>query len=126
MSSIRKTNKPMPRQEGGRPAGAPRNIPPSSTSSTKKASTDPLENIANYRSTGWRKDLSHILRAFYQYKHPSHMEAEWDKLKTKFLNHLGQRQEQWKTIKEETPLKYMPYMEHQFLVLTGVKLTGLS
>ena len=54
------------------------------------------------------------------------MEAEWDKLKTKFLNHLGQRQEEWKNIKEETPLECMPYMEHQFLVLTGVNLKGLS
>ena len=116
----------MPRQEGGCPAGAPRNIPPSSTTGAKMASTDPLENIANYRSAGWRKDLSRILRAFYWYNYPSRMEAEWDKLKTKFLNHLGQRQEEWKTIKEEMPLKYMPYMERQFLVLTGVKLKGLS
>ena len=117
----------MPCQEGGRPAGAPRSTPPSSTSGAKKASpTDPLENIANYRSTGWRKDLSHILRGFYLYNYPSHTEAEWDKLKTKFLNHLGQCQEEWKTIKEETPLEYMPYMERQFLALTGVKLKGLS
>ena len=125
-SSIRKTNKPMPRQEGGCPAGAPHNIPPSSTTGAKRASTDPLENIANYRSAGWRKDLSHILRAFYRYNYPSRMEAEWDKLKTKFLNHLGQCQEGWKTIKEEMPLEYMPYMERQFLALTGVKLKGLS
>ena len=54
------------------------------------------------------------------------MEAEWDKLKTKFLNHLGWCQEEWKTIKEEAPLEYMPYMEHPFLALTGVKLKGLS
>ena len=54
------------------------------------------------------------------------MEAEWDKLKTKFLNHLGQHQEEWKTIKEEMSLEYMPYMEHQFLALTGVKLKGLN
>ena len=116
----------MLHQEGGCPAVAPRNPPPSSTSSTKGASTDPLESIAIYRSQGWRKDLSHILRAFYLYNYPSRMEAEWEKLKTKFLNHLGQHQDEWKTIKEETPLKYMPYMEHQFLALTGVRLKGLS
>ena len=116
----------MPRQEGGRPAGVPRNIPPSSTSGTKRASTDPLENIANYRSAGWRKDLSHVLRSFYQYNYPSHTEEDWNKLRAKFLNHLGQCQEEWKTIKEEEPLQYMSYMEHQFLALTGVKLKGLS
>ena len=54
------------------------------------------------------------------------MEADWEKLRTKFLNHLGQCQDEWKTIKEETPLEYMPYMECQFLVLTGVRLKGLS
>ena len=117
VSSIRKTNKLTPRQEGGRPL--------SSTSGAKKASPDPLKNVANYKSTGWRKDLSHVLRAFYQYNYPSHME-EWDKLKNKFLNHLGQCQEEWKTIKEEEPLQCMPYMEHQFLALTGVELKGLS
>ena len=103
-SSVRKTNKPTPHQEGGCPAGVPRNIPPSSTSGAKRASTDPLENITNYRSAGWRKDLSHILRSFYQYNYPFHMEEDWNKLKTKFLNHLGQHQEEWKTIKEEEPL----------------------
>ena len=125
-SSIRTTNKLMPHQGGGHPAGVPHNIPPSSTTGAKRASTDPLENITNYRSVGWRKDLSHVLRGFYLYNYPSHMEAEWDKLKTKFLNHLGQRKEEWKTIKDEIPLKYMPYMEHQFLALTSVKLKRLS
>ena len=126
-SSIRKTNELMPHQEGRRPVGAPRNIPPSSTSGTKKASPgDPLRNIANYRSAGWRKDLSHILKSFYQYNYPSHNEEEWNKLKTKFFDYLEQHQEEWKTIKEEKPLQYMPYMEHQFQALTSVKLKGLS
>ena len=115
----------MPHQEGGCPAGVPHNPPPSSTSSSKGASTDPLESITNYRSQGWRKDLSHILTAFYLYNYPSHTEVDWEKLRTKFLNHLGQCQDEWKTIKE-MPLEYMPYMEHQFLVLTGVRLKGLS
>ena len=117
----------MPHQEGGCPAGAPRNTPPSSTSGAKKASPgDPLRNLANYRSAGWRKDLSHILRGFYLYNYPSRKEEDWDKLKTKFLDYLRQRQEEWKTIKEEEPLQYMPYMECQFQVLTGVRLEGLS
>ena len=125
----------MPRQEGGCPAGAPRNIPPSSTSgkpspqpgSIKKASPkDPLKNIANYRSAGWRKDLGHILRSFYHYNYPSHKEEEWKKLRTKFFEYLGQCQEEWRTIKEEKPLEYMPYMEHHFHTLTGIRLKGLS
>ena len=118
----------MPHQEGGHPAGVPHNVPPSSISSgAKKASPgDPLRNISNYKSAGWRKDLNHILRSFYQYNYPSHKEKDWDKLKTKFFDYLGQCQEEWKTIKEEEPLQYMPYMERQFQALTGVRLKGLS
>ena len=55
-SSIRKTNKPTPPQEGGCPAGVPHNIPPSSTSGIKRAfPKDPLKNLANYMSAGWKE-----------------------------------------------------------------------
>ena len=117
----------MPCQEGGCPVGGPHNIPPSSTSGTKKSSPgDPLRNLPNYRSAGWRKDLSHTLRGFYRYNYPSCKEEEWDKLKTRFFDYLGQHQEEWKTIKEEEPPQYMPYMEHQFQALTGIRLKRLS
>ena len=105
----------------------PHNVPPSSTTGAKKASPgDPLKNISNYRNTGWRKDLSHILGSFYKYNYPTHTEEEWDKLKVTFLNYLGHHQEEWKTLKEEKPLEYMPYMEHHFKALTGIRLKGLS
>ena len=125
----------MPQQEGGHPTGVPHNIPPSSTSGkplpqpggVKKASPrDPLKNLANYRRAGWRKDLGHILRSFYHYNYPSHKEEEWKKLRTKFFEYLVQHQEEWRTIKEEKLLEYMPYMEHHFHTLTGVRLKGLS
>ena len=117
----------MTHQESGHPAGAPRSAPPSSASGAKKASPgDPLRNLTYYRSTGWRKDLNHILRGFYLYNYPFHKEEDWDKLKAKFFDYLGQRQEEWKTIREEEPLQYMPYMERQFQALTGVRLKGLS
>ena len=48
------------------------------------------------------------------------------KLKTKFFEYLGQHQEEWKAIKEEKPLQYMPYMESHFQALTGIKLKGPS
>ena len=90
-SSVRTTNKPMPHQEGGCPAGAPRNTPPSSTSGAKKASPGGhLKNLTNYRSAGWRKDLNHILKGFYLYNYPSCKKEDWDKLKTKFFDYLGQ------------------------------------
>ena len=128
-SSIRKTSNPKPRQEGGCPTGAPCNIPQSSTSGkpspqpggvTKASPRNPLKNIANYRSAGWRKDLAHILRSFYHYNNPSH------KWKTKFFEYLGQCQEEWRAIKEDKPLQYMPYMESHLQALTSIRLKGLS
>ena len=85
-----------------------------------------LKNLTHYRSAGWKKDLGHILGSFYHYNYPAHKEAEWKKLKTKFFEYLGQHQEEWRAIKEEKPLQYMPYMESHFQALTSVRLKGLS
>ena len=134
-SSIRPTSNRMPRQEGGCPSRVPHNIPPSSTPGKlspqpggimKASPKNPLKNVANYRSAGWRKDLGHILRSFFHYNYPSCKEEEWKKLKTRFFKYLGQHQEEWRTIKEEKPLQYMPYMESQFQTFIGVRLKGLS
>ena len=120
----------MPRQKGGCPTGVPRNIPSSSTPGntlpqlggiTRASPRNPLKNLAHYRSAGWKKDLGHILRPFYCYNYPSHKE-----LRTKFFEYLGQHQEEWRAIKEEKPLQYMPYMESCFQALTGIRLKGLS
>ena len=94
----------MPHQKGGCPAGVSCNPPQSSTKGSKGASANPLESLSNFRSSGWKKDLSHILRGFYLYNYPSKMEVDWEKLRVKFLKHLGQHQDKWKTIKEEAPL----------------------
>ena len=105
----------MPRQEGGCPTGMPRNIPSSSTpgntspqlgSITRASPRNPLKNLTPYRSAGWKKDLGHILGSFYHYNYPSHKEAQWKKLKTKFFEYLGQHQEEWRAIKkrEATPV----------------------
>ena len=76
------------------PTRAPCNIPSSSTpgntspqlgSITRASPRNPLKNLTHYRSAGWKKDLGHILRSFYHYNYPSHKEAEWKKLKTKFF-----------------------------------------
>ena len=92
----------------------------------KASPRDPLKNLTNYRSAGWRKDLGHILRSLYCYNYPSHKEEEWKKLRTKFFEYLRQCQEEWRTIKEEKLLDYMPYMEHHFHTLTSIRLQGLS
>ena len=134
-SSVRETGNQMPRQEGGCPTGVPHNIPPSTTPGNpspqpggimRDSPKNPLKNLTHYRSAGWRKDLDHILGSFYHYNFPSHKEGEWKKLKTRFFEYLGQHQEEWRTIKEEKPLQYMPYMESRFHTLTSVRLKGWS
>ena len=128
------TSKQMPCQEGGCPSGVPHNVPPASTPGSTpcqhgggmRAPKDPLENVTNYRSQGWRKDLKHVFKAYYKYNVTSFKEAEWNKLRDKVLEHLLQHQDEWRSIKENDPLQYMPYMERQFHATTSIQLKGLS
>ena len=133
-SFIRMTRKQMPHQEGGHPSGVPHNVPPASTPGSTphqhgggtRASKDPLENVTNYRSQGWRKDLEHVFRAYYKYNFAAFKEVEWNKLRDKVLEHLLQCLDEWRSIKENDPLQYMPYIERQFHATTSIQLKGFS
>ena len=125
----------MPHQVGECPSGAPHNVPPASTPEStlpqcgggvRAPPKDPLKNVANYKSAGWRKDLEHVLKAYYKHNFASFKEVEWTKLEEKFFEHLIQHQDEWKSIKENHPLQYMPYMKKHFHATTGIKLKGLS
>ena len=124
----------MPHQVGECPSRAPHNVPPTSTpvctppqcgSGVRASPKDPFKNAANYRSAGWRKDLEHVLKIYYKYNVTSFKEAEWAKMKEKFFTHLLQSKEEWRDIKENHPMQYMPYMEDHFYVATGLRLNGL-
>ena len=41
------------------------------------------------------------------------------------FTHLLQHKEEWRDIKENCPMKYMPYMEDHFYAATGLRLNGL-
>ena len=133
-SFVRMTNKQMPPQESERPAGAPHNAPPASTlgstpcqcGSSMRAPKDPLKHVAHYRSQGWRKDLDLIFKEYYKYNFSSFKESEWSKLRDKVLDHLLPCQDEWRSIKENDPLQYMPYMEEQFYAATRIRLKGLA
>ena len=133
-SSVQTTSKLAPCQGVECPSAMPRNAPPASTpgstpcqsSSSTRAPRDPLESVAHYRSQGWRKDLNHIFKAYYKYNFSSFKESEWNKLRDKVLEHLLPRQDEWRSIKENDPLQYMPYMEEQFYAATGIRLKGLA
>ena len=108
------------------PASTPESTPPQHGSGVRASPRDPLKNAANYRSAGWRKDLEHVLKAYYKDNVTSFKEAEWAKMKEKFFTHLLQCKEEWRNIKENHPLQYMPYMEEHFYAATGLRLNGLS
>ena len=91
-----------------------------------RAPKDPLEHVAHYRSQGWRKDLELIFKAYYKYNFSSFKELEWSRLRDKVLDHLLPCQNEWRSIKENDPLQYMPYMEEQFFAATRVRLEGLA
>ena len=130
-SFVRMTSKQMPRQVGEHPSGAPHNVPPASTPAStppqcgggaRASPKDPAKNTSNYRSAGWRKDLEHALKVYYRHNVASIKEAEWAKMKEKFFTHLLQCKEEWRDIKENHPIQYMPYMEDHFYVATGLRL----
>ena len=133
-SSIGTTSKQMPHQVGECPSGAPCNVPPTSTPESTPpqrgggamaSPKDPLKNAANYKSTEWRKDLEHVLKIYYKHHVASFKEVEWAKMKEKFFTHLLQHKEEWRDIKENCPIQYMPYIEDHFYVATGLRLNGL-
>ena len=104
----------------------PESTPPQRGGGAWATPKDPLKNVTNYRSARWKKDLEHVLKAYYRYNFASSKEVEWTKLKDKFLEHLIQCQDEWKSLKENHPLQYMPYMEKHFHATTGIQLKGLS
>ena len=133
-SSIRTTGKQTLRQVSEPPSGAARDAPKDSTpgstshqhSSSTRAPEDPLRCVAQFWSQGWKKDLEHIFWVYYEYNFTSLEEAGWNKIRDKVFVHLLPCQEEWRRIKENDPLQYMPYMEEQFYAATRIRLEGLA
>ena len=133
-SSSRMTSKQTLGQVGEHPSDAAHKAPRDSTlggishqySSSMRAPKDPLRHVACFRSQGWRKDLDLIFKAYYKYNFSSFKESEWSKIRHKVLDHFLPLQEEWRGIKENDPLQYMPYMEEQFFAATRIWLKGLA
>ena len=133
-SSVRMTGKQTLHQVSERPSGTARNAPGDSTpgstlhqhSSSTRALKDPLRHVSQFWSQGWKKDLECIFRAYYEYNFTSLKEARWNKIRDKVFDHLLPHQEEWRRIKENDPLQYMPYMEEQFYAATRIRLEGLA
>ena len=103
-------------QASGRSGGTSRRAP----------DWNPLANLANHRSGGWKKDLDFYMGAYFRLNYRHESTSKWPALKAKFFNFLIDHHSEWKSIRNNDPLGYLPYMEAQFERVTGYKLVGLG
>ena len=111
-----RTSQPAPGRSGG-----------TSRSEQQRAPDwNPLAKLSNHRSGGWKKDLDFYMGAYFRLNYRQEPASKWPKLKVKFFKFLIDHHSEWKSIRNNDPLGYLPYMEKQFQRLTGYKLVGLG
>ena len=103
-------------QASGRSGGTSRRAP----------DWNPLANLANHRSGGWKKDLDFYMGAYFRLNYRQEPASKWPALKAKFFDFLIDHHSEWKSIRNNDPLGYLPYMEAQFERVMGYKLVGLG
>ena len=106
-----------PCQEGDLPSGsmpsapppppAPEKTQPQRGGLTRSALRDPMWLAANFHSSGWRKDLEHILQVYYRYSINYFTEAEWARVKGQFFDHFLQHKGEALALKEARPMDFM-------------------
>ena len=121
-------------QEGDLPSGSTPSVPPPAAPEgtqpqhggwPRSALHDPMQLVAKFCSSGWKKDLEHVLWVYYKYNAASFKEAEWVRLKEKFFEYFLPHKEEALGLKERCPMDYMAYIEDHFYKATGLHLNGL-
>ena len=64
--------------------------------------------------------------AYFRLNYRNEPTSKWPALKAKFFNFLIDHHSEWKSIRNNDPLGYLPYMEAQFERVMGYKLVGLG
>ena len=64
--------------------------------------------------------------AYFRLNYRQEPASKWPELKAKFFQFLVEHHSEWKSIRNNDPLEYLPYMEKQFERVTGYKLVGLG
>ena len=64
--------------------------------------------------------------AYFRLNYRQEPASKWPALKAKFFDFLIDHHSEWKSIRNNDPLGYLPYMEVQFEWVTGYKLVGLG
>ena len=111
-----RTSQPAPGRSGG-----------ASRSEQQRAPDwNPLAKLSTHRSEGWKKDLDFYMGAYFRLNYRQEPASKWPELKAKFFKFLIDHHSEWKSIRNNNPLGYLPYMEAQFERVTGYKLVGLG
>ena len=87
---------------------------------------NPLAKLSTHRSGGWKKDLDFYMGAYFRLNYRQEPASKWPELKAKFFKFLIDHHSEWKSIRNNDPLGYLPYVEAQFERVTGYKLVGLG
>ena len=111
-----RTSQPAPGRSGGASRSEQRWAP----------DWNPLERLSTHRSEGWKKDLDFYMGAYFRLNYRQEPASKWPELKAKFFKFLIDHHSEWKSIRNNDPLGYLPYMEAQFERVTGYKLVGLG
>ena len=107
------------------PAPAPERTQPQRGGQTRSTLHDPAWLAANFHSSGWRKDLEHILKVYYKYSVNHFTEPDWSRIKEQFFDHFLQHKKEALELKEIRPLDFMAYIQDLFYQATGIHLDGL-
>ena len=87
---------------------------------------NPLAKLSTHRSGGWKKDLDCYMGAYFRLNYRQEPASKWPELKARFFQFLVEHHSEWKSIRNNDPLGYLPCMEIQFERVTGYKLVGLG
>ena len=87
---------------------------------------DPAVMASKYRSSGWRRDLEHVLKIYYKHTvQAPFRESEWARVRELFFDRFVPKKAEALVIKEVSPLDYMPFIAKEFHRATGLHLLDL-
>ena len=79
-----------------------------------------MDYLMEFMSSGWRRDLIHIVGCFYASQIAPLNSQEWNNDRDEFMWVMDDcKDSEWLDIKELTPLQYMPYVTRCFQETTG-------
>ena len=94
---------------------------------TRTSRYDPAVLAGNYHSSGWRKDLEHMLKIYYHYHIQAPFDAyKWIRVRELFFDRFVSKKTEALKIKEESLLDYMPFIYREFYAAMGIRLHELQ